>query len=183
MGGRLRLRYLPLPPDPLRGLSLSEQTRSDPAAPTSSRSLKCIRRPCSSPTAPRAWRLREARGFGTVCAWDGAKPIASSLPFYLVYADDGTPQAAFHVARGNPLARLADGKSSLADGGDRRRMPMCRPTGTSRPIRCRPGFTRPCISAGRCGCCPIPNSARIWTRSAPSSKAGLSRNRPGRCRR
>jgi len=54
----------------------------------------------------------EARGFGTVCAWDGNKPIASSLPFYLGYADDGTPQAAFHVARHNPLLRLADGTSS-----------------------------------------------------------------------
>jgi transcriptional regulator len=54
----------------------------------------------------------EARGFGTVCAWDGAKPIASSLPFYLGYADDGTPHAAFHVARQNPLLKLADGASS-----------------------------------------------------------------------
>ena len=39
------------------------------------------------------------------------KPIASSLPFYLDYADDGTPHAAFHVARGNALIGLADGKS------------------------------------------------------------------------
>lgn len=54
----------------------------------------------------------QARGFGTVCAWDGLKPIASSLPFYLAYAADGTPQAAFHVARHNPLAKLADGTSS-----------------------------------------------------------------------
>jgi transcriptional regulator len=54
----------------------------------------------------------EARGFGTVCAWDGARPIASSLPFVLGYADDGTPRAAFHVARHNPLLGLADGKSA-----------------------------------------------------------------------
>jgi transcriptional regulator len=54
----------------------------------------------------------QARGFGTACAWDGARPIASSLPFYLTYADDGTPHAAFHVARGNALVALADGKSS-----------------------------------------------------------------------
>ena len=54
----------------------------------------------------------EARGFGTVCAWDGTKPVASSLPFYLDYADDGTPLAAFHVARHNALAGLADGTSS-----------------------------------------------------------------------
>src|ERR1700716_498928 len=54
----------------------------------------------------------EARGFGPVCAWDGTRPIASSLPFYLAYADDGTPQAAFPLARHNPLAKLADGTSS-----------------------------------------------------------------------
>jgi len=54
----------------------------------------------------------QARGFGTVCAWDGHKPIASSVPFILTSADDGTPLAAFHVARGNPLARLADATSS-----------------------------------------------------------------------
>ncbi|MDE2379637.1 FMN-binding negative transcriptional regulator [Bradyrhizobium sp.] len=54
----------------------------------------------------------EQRGFGTVCAFDGSKPIASSLPFYLSYADDGTPQAAFHVARHNPLIKLADGATS-----------------------------------------------------------------------
>jgi len=51
----------------------------------------------------------EARGFGTVCAWDGQRPIASSLPFYLSYADDGTPMALFHVARNNALIKAADG--------------------------------------------------------------------------
>jgi transcriptional regulator len=54
----------------------------------------------------------QARGFGTICAFDGGKPFASALPFYLTYAADGTPQLAFHVARGNPLAKLADGASS-----------------------------------------------------------------------
>jgi transcriptional regulator len=54
----------------------------------------------------------QARGFGTVCAWDGNKPIASPLPFYLTSAADGTPRAAFHVARHNPLARLAGGTAS-----------------------------------------------------------------------
>jgi transcriptional regulator len=54
----------------------------------------------------------EARGFGLVCAWDGTRPIASPLPYYLSYADDGTPQAAFHAARHNPLIKLADGTSS-----------------------------------------------------------------------
>jgi transcriptional regulator len=54
----------------------------------------------------------EARGFGAACAWDGNKPVASSLPFYLSYAADGTPRAMFHVARHNPLVKLADGVSS-----------------------------------------------------------------------
>jgi transcriptional regulator len=54
----------------------------------------------------------EARGFALVCAWDGAKPIASQLPFYLSFANDGTPRALFHVARHNPLVKLADGTSS-----------------------------------------------------------------------
>ena len=51
----------------------------------------------------------ETRGFGTICAWNGTRPIASSLPFYLSQADDGALKALFHVARGNPLANLADG--------------------------------------------------------------------------
>ena len=54
----------------------------------------------------------QARGFGTVCAWNGNMPIASSLPFVLTLAGDGTPLAAFHVARSNPLLSLADAKAS-----------------------------------------------------------------------
>ncbi|MDB5518067.1 MAG: negative transcriptional regulator [Tardiphaga sp.] len=53
-----------------------------------------------------------ARGFGTVCAWGGGRPFASSLPFCLEYSSDGTPSAMFHVARGNALAALADGQSN-----------------------------------------------------------------------
>ena len=54
----------------------------------------------------------DERGFGTVCAWDGTKPIASLVPFYLSYAADGTPCALLHVARQNPLVKLADGARS-----------------------------------------------------------------------
>ena len=54
----------------------------------------------------------EARGFGLACAWDGRKPVASPLPFYLTSANDGTPRAAFHVARHNPLVKLANGTTS-----------------------------------------------------------------------
>jgi transcriptional regulator len=68
--------------------------------------------PMFKPDRATSLAFAKARGFGTVCAWDGAKPIASSLPFYLSYADDGTPRAAFHVARHNPLAKLADGTAS-----------------------------------------------------------------------
>ena len=67
--------------------------------------------PMFKPDRAASLAFAQARGFGTVCAWDGNKPVASSLPFYLAYADDGTPHAAFHVARHNPLVKLADGKS------------------------------------------------------------------------
>jgi transcriptional regulator len=67
--------------------------------------------PMFKPDRAASLGFAEARGFGTVCAWDGAKPIASSLPFCIAYADDGTPRVAFHVARNNPLAKLADGKT------------------------------------------------------------------------
>jgi transcriptional regulator len=68
--------------------------------------------PMFKPDRAASLAFAEARGFGTVCAWEGTKPIASSLPFYLAFADDGTPQMAFHVARHNPLLKLADGTSS-----------------------------------------------------------------------
>jgi transcriptional regulator len=68
--------------------------------------------PFFRPDRAASLAFADARGFGTVCAWDGRKPIASSLPFYLAYADDGTPRALFHVARQNPLLDLADGTSS-----------------------------------------------------------------------
>jgi transcriptional regulator len=68
--------------------------------------------PMFKPDRAAGLAFAQARGFGTACAWDGSKPIASALPFYLSYAADGTPHAAFHVARHNPLAKLADGTSS-----------------------------------------------------------------------
>jgi transcriptional regulator len=68
--------------------------------------------PPFKPDRAASLAFAETRGFGTVCAWDGAKPIASALPFYLGYSRDGTPQAAFHAARHNPLIKLADGTSS-----------------------------------------------------------------------
>ena len=64
--------------------------------------------PMFKPDRAASLAFAEARGFGTVCAWDGTRPIASSLPFYLTYADDGTPHAAFHVAR-------HDGRASGCD--------------------------------------------------------------------
>jgi len=67
--------------------------------------------PMFKPERAASLAFAEARGFGTITAWDGRKPVASSLPFLLAYADDGTPYAAFHVARNNPLLKLADGKS------------------------------------------------------------------------
>jgi transcriptional regulator len=54
----------------------------------------------------------EERGFGTVCAWDGARPIASLIPFYLSHTGDGTTEVLFHVARHNPLTKFADSRTS-----------------------------------------------------------------------
>ena len=69
-------------------------------------------RPFLEPDRAASLAFAEARGFGTVCVCNGGRPVASALPFYLSYADDGTPQILFHVARQNLLATLADGKSS-----------------------------------------------------------------------
>jgi transcriptional regulator len=77
--------------------------------------------PLFKPDRAACLAFAQARGFGLACAWDGSKPIASSVPFILTAADDGTPLAAFHVARGNPLASLADGRTSwllAATGAD-----------------------------------------------------------------
>lgn len=65
--------------------------------------------PMFKPDRAASLAFAEARGFGTACAWDGKRPIASSLPFYLSYAEDGAPHALFHVARNNPLIKAADG--------------------------------------------------------------------------
>jgi transcriptional regulator len=69
-------------------------------------------RPFFEPDRAASLAFAGARGFGTVCACDGGRPVASALPFCLEYLSDGTPIVAFHVARGNALAALADGKSS-----------------------------------------------------------------------
>ena len=68
-------------------------------------------RPFFQPDRAASLAFAAARGFGTVCAHDGARPVASALPFCLEYSSDGTPAVAFHLARGNALAALADGKS------------------------------------------------------------------------
>ena len=56
-----------------------------------------------------ALAFTDARGFGTICAFDGRKPIGSAVPFCLTYGNDGTPLLAFHLARQNALLKLADG--------------------------------------------------------------------------
>jgi len=69
-------------------------------------------RPVFEPDRAASLAFVDARGFGVVCAYDGGKPVASSLPFCLEYLSDGTPCVSFHVARGNALAGLADRQSS-----------------------------------------------------------------------
>jgi transcriptional regulator len=69
-------------------------------------------RPYFEPDRAASLAFVGARGFGVVCAYDGGKPLASSLPYCLEYLNDGTPCVSFHVARGNALAALAGGRSS-----------------------------------------------------------------------
>src|SRR5437667_3097728 len=49
-----------------------------------------------------------ARGFGLVIACDAGRPVAAHLPFRLIEQDGKVPKLEFHVARGNPLGRLAE---------------------------------------------------------------------------
>ena len=65
--------------------------------------------PRFKPDRAAALAFAGARGFGTACAWDGRKPVASAVPFVLDYRADGTPLLLFHMARQNPLLLLADG--------------------------------------------------------------------------
>src|SRR5215468_5537671 len=110
MGGRLRLTITPAAGSSPRHVFPAAYT--DPAAPSSSRSYPMYTPPPFKSDRAASLAFAEARGFGTVCAFDGARPIASLLPFYLNSADDGTPRALFHLARGNPLLKLVDGTSS-----------------------------------------------------------------------
>lgn len=75
--------------------------------------------PAFKPDRSACLAFAAARGFGLVCAHDGRKPVASPLPFAIDYSSDGTPLLSFHVARGNPLAALADSRTPwlMAVGG------------------------------------------------------------------
>jgi transcriptional regulator len=52
-----------------------------------------------------------ARGFGTVCAFDGETPVAATVPFCLDYSSNGSPLLSFHVARQNPLWKLGNDRT------------------------------------------------------------------------
>jgi transcriptional regulator len=54
-----------------------------------------------------AFAFAAARGFGTVMACDGGRPVAASVPFLLTETHGRSARVAFHVAKGNPLAALA----------------------------------------------------------------------------
>src|SRR5581483_7273291 len=112
MGGRLRLRQQPLPPDIFpRHLSQDQDTRSSGGSFAKQEFAKMYTPPPFKSDRAKAIAFAQARGFGTMCAFDGARPVASALPFCVSFAADGTPIVSFHVARGNALARLGDGKS------------------------------------------------------------------------
>jgi transcriptional regulator len=51
----------------------------------------------------KAWDFVARRGFGTLIAVDGGRPVASHLPFLVARHDDGRARLEMHVARANPL--------------------------------------------------------------------------------
>jgi transcriptional regulator len=55
-----------------------------------------------------ALAFAQARGFGLMIACDGGRPVTASVPFQLIEAHGKSPRVVFHVARGNPLAALAE---------------------------------------------------------------------------
>ena len=59
-----------------------------------------------------ALAFAQARGFGLMIACDGGRPVAASVPFQLIETHGKSPRVVFHVARGNPLAALAEKCSS-----------------------------------------------------------------------
>jgi len=62
-----------------------------------------------------------ARGFGLVVSCDGGRPLASHVPFLIEERPGKGPRVTFHVARGNPLAALAEKRGSwllAASGAD-----------------------------------------------------------------
>ena len=76
--------------------------------------------PMFKPDRAASLAFAQARGFGTVCAWDGSKPIASSLPFYLAYADDGTPHGGVSRRASQSADQTGGRDIVLADGRERR---------------------------------------------------------------
>jgi transcriptional regulator len=55
-----------------------------------------------------ALAFAKARSFGLVVACEAGRPVASLLPFRLLERDGAVPRLQFHVARVNPLAKLAE---------------------------------------------------------------------------
>ena len=52
-------------------------------------------------------------GFGLLAACDGGVPVAAHLPFLFTSREPGNVRVAFHVARNNAIATLADGERSF----------------------------------------------------------------------
>jgi transcriptional regulator len=55
-----------------------------------------------------ALAFAQARGFGPMIACDGGRPVAASVPLQVIETHGRSPRVVFHVARGNPLAGLAE---------------------------------------------------------------------------
>ena len=104
MGGRLRLRSSPLPPDPIRGSLVSPTTRSDPGGSSSTGALRCMSPPKFQPDRAACLafaagaRLRHRLRLGRPQAGRRRRCRSDRL------RHDGTPLLSFHVARAQPAA-------------------------------------------------------------------------------
>ena len=101
--------------------------------------------PMFKPDRAASLAFAQARGFGTVCAWDGARPIASSLPFYLAMRMTARHGRHFTSRAAIRWSKLADGHTSWLLAVNGAGCLCFGRTGMPRRIRCRPGSIRPCI--------------------------------------
>jgi len=138
---------------------------------------------CSKPESrpPRGGLpSREARRIGTACAWDGSKPIAIPMPFYLRFAAMATQQRLFHLAVTIRVLKIGWGLRHgywHVNGPDA----MSRQTGMVSRTRCRTWYISRDLTAGADASddetLPMQVDAQRKSRTGDWTEAALTRPR------